>query len=406
MEKVYILGAKRTPMGNFNGALSSPSAAELAAVAIKEALSQSGLNPQSIDEVIAGHVLSAGSGMGPARQAAMAAGIPEQTPSYSLNMVCGSGLKAVMDGAGHIQCGQAERVITAGMESMSQAPFILSPAIRSGVRLGHQNALDSLLKDGLTDVFNQYHMGVTAENIARELQISRAEQDRFALLSQQKAAIAIEAGHFSQELASVSYTARRKLHTITTDEAPRTQTTFQALQSLRPAFEEDGSITAGNASVISDGASAIVLASETATRQQGLTPLAEVVGYAQAGVSPKLMGLGPVPAIHKALEKSGLKLDEIDCFELNEAFAAQSLGVIRQLSEQHGVEEKWLLERTNLSGGAIALGHPLGSSGNRILTTLVYQLHRNQLDYGLASLCIGGGMGVALIIKRCPPEVQ
>ncbi|MGF1725309.1 acetyl-CoA C-acetyltransferase [Photobacterium nomapromontoriensis] len=404
MEPVYIVAAKRTPIGSFNGSLSPLSAPQLGAVAITGALDQCHLDPSLIDEVIAGNVLSAGMGMGPGRQAAILAGIPETVPAYSLNMICGSGMKTVMDGVSHIRAGEAEIVLACGMESMSQAPFVSSSQLRDGVKMGHQTLEDTIIKDGLTDVFNQYHMGITAENIAQLHDISREEQDLFALSSQQKAVAAIEAHGFSTEIIPVHVTHRRRQYTVEVDEYPKADSTLETLQSLRPAFKNDGTVTAGNASGINDGASAIILASHAAVERYNLTPLAEIMACGQAGLSPKLMGLGPVPAIANALDKTNLHLSDIEYFELNEAFAAQALGVMKELTEQHGVESEWLKARTNINGGAIALGHPLGASGNRILTSLIYQLQRTQQTYGLASLCIGGGMGTAIIVRRCPTE--
>ena len=401
MESVYIVAAKRTPIGSFNGALAPISAPQLGATAIKGALEQCHLDPSLIDEVIAGNVLSAGIGMGPGRQAAILAGIPETVPAYTLNMICGSGMKTVMDGVSHIRAGEAEIVIACGMESMSQAPFISANPLRDGVKMGQLTLDDSIIKDGLTDVFNQYHMGITAENIAELHDLSREEQDQFALSSQQKATAAIKEHGFSDEIEPVNVSHRRQQYSVSIDEYPKADATFEKLQSLRTAFKKEGTVTAGNASGINDGASAIILASKAAVERYNLTPMAEIVSCGQAGLSPKVMGLGPVPAIANALDKAKLTLADIECFELNEAFAAQALGVMKELCEKHGVDKPWLEARTNLNGGAIALGHPLGASGNRILTTLIYQLERSQQTYGLASLCIGGGMGTAVIIRRC-----
>ncbi len=401
MKRIFIVAAKRTPIGKFSGSLSALLSVELGAHAISACLDQTNLNPKLVDEVIAGNVLSAGTGMGPARQAAIKAGIPYHVPAHTLNMICGSGMKAVMDAASHIRAGDAEVVMTCGMESMSNAAFLASGDIRQGVRMGHQVMEDSILKDGLTDAFHGYHMGITAENIAKKFAISREQQDEFALNSQLKAATAIKDGHFDAEIAPVSVTYRKQAQTVEQDEFPKLDCTLEDLQNLRPAFDKQGSVTAGNASGINDGASAILLASESAIEQYDLTPLAEVIEYAQAGVDPAFMGLGPVAAIGNVLEKSNLHLSDIEVFELNEAFAAQAIGVNQQLASAHNVEPSWLEQRVNLSGGAIALGHPIGASGNRILTTLVYQLARTQSTFGLASLCIGGGMGTAVIIKRC-----
>lgn len=401
MKRIFIVAAKRTPIGTFSGSLSALSSVELGAHVIAACLEQSKLAPQLVDEVIAGNVLSAGTGMGPARQAAIKAGIPYNVPAHTLNMICGSGMKAIMDAVSHIRAGDARIVMTCGMESMSNAAFLASGNIRQGIRMGHQVMEDSIIKDGLTDAFHGYHMGITAENIAKKFDISREQQDEFALNSQRKAAIALKDGHFNAEIAPVSVTYRKQTQTVEQDEFPKLDCTLEDLQSLRPAFDQQGSVTAGNASGINDGASAILLASENAVEQYGLIPLAEVIEYAQAGVDPAFMGLGPVAAIGNVLEKSNLHLSDIEVFELNEAFAAQAIGVNQQLASAHNVEPSWLEQRVNLSGGAIALGHPIGASGNRIVTTLVYQLERTQLTFGLASLCIGGGMGTALIIKRC-----
>ncbi|MGF1689011.1 acetyl-CoA C-acetyltransferase [Photobacterium japonica] len=401
MEPVYIVAAKRTPIGAFNGALAPLSAPQLGATAIKAALTQCELSPDFIDEVIAGNVLSAGIGMGPGRQAAILAGIPETVPAYTLNMICGSGMKTVMDGVSHIRAGEADIVVACGMESMSQAPFISSSQLRQGVKMGNQMLEDSIIKDGLTDVFNQYHMGNTAENIAALYDISRDAQDAYAVASQQKAAAAMQSHGFQTEIEPVTVDFRRQQYTVEQDEYPKADTTFEKLQALRPAFNKEGSVTAGNASGINDGASAIILASAAAVARHNLHPLAEIVACGQAGVSPKVMGLGPVPAIANALEKTNLALIDITCLELNEAFAAQALGVMKGLCEQHDVDPNWLAAHTNVNGGAIALGHPLGASGNRILTSLIYEMHRAGHDYGLASLCIGGGMGTAVILRRC-----
>ncbi|CDT10006.1 acetyl-CoA C-acetyltransferase [Vibrio coralliirubri] len=401
MEPIYIVAAKRTPIGSFNGALSSVSAPTLGAAAIKGAISQCHIDPTLIDEVIVGNVLSAGIGMGPGRQASIQAGIPETVPAYTLNMICGSGMKTVMDAASHIKAGDAEIVVACGMESMSQAPFVQTHKVRSGVRMGNISLEDTIITDGLTDAFNQYHMGITAENIAESLSISREEQDEFALKSQLNAASALESHGFRSEIEPIEVSLRRKQYTVELDEYPKTDSTSESLSRLRPAFKKDGTVTAGNASGINDGAAAIILASKSAVERYQLKPMAEIVSYAQAGLSPEIMGLGPVPAIANALEKSNLSLQDIEYFELNEAFAAQAIGVTKQLAEKHNIDQSWILERTNHNGGAIALGHPLGASGIRILVSLAYQLERKQQDYGLASLCIGGGMGTAVIIKRC-----
>ncbi|MCG9580853.1 acetyl-CoA C-acetyltransferase [Vibrio europaeus] len=399
MEKVFIVGAKRTPIGAFGGSLKDISAGNLASIAIKAAVSESGVNVGSIDEVIVGNVISAGQGMGVGRQAAVYAGIPNEVPAYSLNMVCGSGMKTVMDAVSHIRSGDAQVVVAAGVEVMSQIPFTVPSGIRDGHKMGNMNLTDLLINDGLTDVYNQYHMGVTAENVAKEVGLSREQQDEYALASQLKAVSAIEAGKFKDEIVSVDVKKRRETIVFDTDEYPKPEATLSGLAKLRPAFDREGTVTAGNASGINDGASAIIVASESAVKQHGLTPIAEIVSYAQSGLAPEVMGLGPVEAVTKALAKAELKTDDIDVYELNEAFAAQALGVIHQLADKHQVSVSSILDKANPNGGAIALGHPLGASGNRILVSLIHELNRGQGQYGVASLCVGGGMGTAVVIK-------
>jgi len=399
MTKVYIVAAKRTPIGSFNGALKSVPPAQLAAVAIKGALAQANVDPAKIDEVILGNVVGAGQGMGPGRQAAIYAGIPEQVPAYSLNMVCGSGMKAVMDAAAHIKAGDAELIVAAGAESMSQIPFTVPASIRDGQKMGNLQLTDLLINDGLTDVFNQYHMGVTAENVVEKVGLTREQQDNFALASQQKAVVAIEQGKFAEEIVAVEVKERRETKTVDTDEYPKADATLEGLQKLRPAFKPEGSVTAGNASGINDGASAIIVASAAAVEKYGLTPLAEIESYAQAGVAPEVMGLGPVPAVMKALEKADLNIDSVGLFEFNEAFAGQALGVLHELADNLDTKVEDLAERSNVNGGAIALGHPLGASGNRIIVSLLHEMRRRGTEYGLATLCVGGGMGTAIVLK-------
>ncbi|ATG74464.1 acetyl-CoA acetyltransferase [Zobellella denitrificans] len=399
-ESVYIVAAKRTPIGSFCGALKTVPAAELAGIAIKGALAQAGLSPDKVNEVIVGNVVSAGQGMGVGRQAALAAGIPAGVPAYTLNMVCGSGMKTLMDACAHIKAGDAEVVVAAGCENMSQIPFVVKGDLRGGNKMGDMALSDLLISDGLTDVFNKYHMGVTAENVVAQEKISRDEQDALAVASQAKAVAAIEAGHFKAEIVPVEVKSRKETLTVDTDEYPKAGTTLETLAKLRPAFKPDGSVTAGNASGINDGGSAIIVASKSAVEKYGLTPLAEVVSYGQGGIDPEIMGLGPVPAIDQALSRGGLKLEQMERLELNEAFAGQALGVVRQLSGKYDIAEQALLEKTNMNGGAIALGHPLGASGNRILVTLLYELQRSGSTLGLASLCVGGGMGTAVVLKR------
>ncbi len=401
MERVFIVAAKRTPIGSFGGSLKSVPVGELAAVAIKGALESGNVSPESVDEVILGNVVGAAQGMGPGRQAALFAGIPQTVPAYSLNMVCGSGMKAVMDAVTHIKAGEAEVVVAAGAENMSQIPFAAPASLRQGQKMGDISLKDLLINDGLTDVFNQYHMGVTAENIVAELSLTREAQDAYALSSQQRAVAALEAKKFADETVAVEVTERRQTVLFEQDEYPKADASAEGLAKLRPAFNREGSVTAGNASGLNDGASAVIVMSESAVKKHGVTPLAEIVATAQTGLDPKVMGLGPVSAVSKALEKAGLALSDIDLLELNEAFAAQALGVVYQLAEQHGQSVEEMMEKTNVNGGAIALGHPLGASGNRILVTLIHELKRREGQYGVASLCVGGGMGTAVIIKRC-----
>lgn len=400
MEKVYIVGAKRTPIGSFLGSLKSVSAVKLASQAIRGALEQAQVQSTDVTEVILGNVLSAGLGQGIARQAAIGAGLSIEVPAYSLNMVCGSGLKAVANGMSLIQSGLAQAVVTGGTESMSNAPFLVDGVIRSGRKMGHMNFTDSMLHDGLTDAFEGYHMGITAENVAREFGISRGEQDQFAIRSQEKAIIAQDSGKFTDEIVPVVVETRAGVEEVAEDEYINRTTTLEKMSGLRPAFKKDGTVTAGNASGLNDGASAIVLASGQLAEAQQLPIMAEVIAIGQGGVDPSVMGIGPVPAIKKALEAANLTLADIDLFELNEAFAAQSLAVMNELAAESGESVETLSERMNVNGGAIALGHPIGASGNRILVTLLYELKRRNLTYGLASLCIGGGMGLAVIIKN------
>jgi len=400
MAKVFIVAAKRTPIGSFNGALKSVSAAQLGAIAIKGALAETSIPLDAIDEVILGNVVGAGQGMGPGRQAAIYAGIPNEVPAYSLNMVCGSGMKTVMDAAAHIKAGDADIIVAAGAENMSQIPFSASSKIRDGQKMGNLELTDLLIADGLTDAFNSYHMGVTAENVVEKVGLTREQQDNFALSSQQKAVAAIEQGYFKAEICPVDVVSRRGTTVVDTDEYPKADASIEVLSQLRPAFKRDGSVTAGNASGINDGASAIIVASEAAVKKYNLTPLAEIESYAQAGIAPEIMGLGPVPAVLKALKKANLSLDEIDLLEFNEAFAGQALGVLHEVAKETGSKVEDLVERANVNGGAIALGHPLGASGNRIIVSLLHEMTRRNNKYGIATLCVGGGMGTAVILKR------
>jgi acetyl-CoA C-acetyltransferase len=390
MNEVVIAGAARTPIGTFGGAFAEVPATRLGAIAIAEALKRAGVKPEQVDEVLMGNVLSAGLGMNPARQAALAAGIPDSTPATAVNKVCGSGLKTVALAAGAIMLGDAEIVVAGGMEGMSSAPYLL-PKARYGYRMGHGEVTDHMIKDGLWCSLEDCHMGVTAENIAREREISRADQDAFAAQSQQKAGRAWETGVFAEEVVPVEIQQRKGTLIVDKDEHLRPDTTAEVLGGLRPAFAGDGSVTAGNASGINDGGAAVVVMSRKKAEELGVKPLAAVRAYASAGVAPRVMGLGPVPATRNVLAKSGLSLDEIDLIEANEAFAAQSLAVGRELG--------WDWERVNVNGGAIALGHPIGASGARILVTLLYEMKRRQAKRGLATLCIGGGQGISMIVE-------
>ncbi|HED6270196.1 TPA: acetyl-CoA C-acetyltransferase [Enterobacter sichuanensis] len=393
MKQVMIVGATRTPVGSFRGSLASLSAVELGAVAVRHLLESSGLDKGKIDDVIFGQVLTAGCGQNPARQTAIAAGLPVSTPATTVNLVCGAGLKAVQLAAQAIRSGDAGVVIAGGQESMSNAPYLLDGA-RSGLRFGHTGLQDSMITDGLWDAFNDYHMGITAENVARQYGISREQQDDFAARSQQKAAAAIASGRFDAEIAPVTVKEGKKPpRVIRCDEQPRPETTAEQLAQLRPAFlREEGSVTAGNASTLNDGAAAVLLMSEENARQSGLPILGRIVSYAVTGVDPSVMGIGPVSACQTALARAGWTLDEVDLIEANEAFAAQALAVGKQLG--------WDARKVNVNGGAIALGHPIGASGCRILVTLLYEMQRRDVKKGLVTLCIGGGQGIALTVER------
>jgi acetyl-CoA C-acetyltransferase len=399
MNKVYLVSAKRTAIGSFGGALKSVPAASLAAEAVKGALREANVSADKIDELLMGNVIAAGQGMGPGRQAAIAAGIPDATPAYTVNMICGSGMKVVMDAAAHIKAGDAELVMACGGENMSRYPYVVTSDIRFGTKMGNLELSDTLIDDGLTDVFNNYHMGITAENVAEKVGVSREEQDAFALQSQLRALSAIESGKFVDEIVPLEVTVRRKSKVIDTDEYPKADASAEGFAKMRAAFKKDGTVTAANASGLNDGGSAILLASEEAVEKHGLKPIAELISYAQAGVDPAIMGLGPVPAVAQALAKADLKLQDIELLELNEAFAAQALGVMKQLCADHDESLSALTERTNVNGGAIALGHPLGASGNRIIVTLLHEMKKRGNKLGLASLCIGGGMGTAVVVK-------
>ena len=392
MEEVVIVSAARTPIGSFGGSLKNCNAVELGKTATEAALNRAGLSPDEVDSVIFGNVLQAGIGQNTARQIAVAAGIPYEKTAMTINEVCGSGLKAIILASQAIRLGDARTVVVGGTESMSQAPYLL-PNQRWGSKLGDINTIDSLVHDGLTDSFDQQHMGITAETVAERFQVSREEQDAFALHSQQKAAAAQEAGYFNQEIAPIILIDRKNQQKVVAeDEYIRKDATIESLGKLRPAFQKNGTVTAGNASGINDGAAALVLMSKSEAEAKGVPYLATIKGYAETGIDPAIMGYAPYYAIKQVLSKTGLLADDIDLFELNEAFASQSIAVIRDL----GLPE----EKINISGGAIALGHPIGASGSRILVTLLHALERTDTKLGLASLCIGGGMGIAMIVER------
>ena len=400
MSKIYITAAKRTPIAAFLGSLKNTDITELGALVITQVVEDSQLSLDDVNEVIMGHVLSAGVGQGPARQASVRAGIPVSTVAYSLNMLCGSGMKSVINGYKDIKGGFAQAVVAGGMEAMSSAPMLLPGNVRSGNKMGNMNVLDHMVFDGLTDAFDGIHMGITAENIAEKYNIDRQTQDEFAYQSQQKAIAAVDAGAFKDEIVPVEVKVRRNTVVFDQDEYPNRTTNLEKLSNLRAAFKKDGSVTAGNASGINDAASAVMLVSDKLVAEKNLTPLVEIIGFGQGGVDPKVMGLGPTPAIKMALEQAQLTLDDMEVIELNEAFAAQSLGVVHELVETFGVDKDALLAKTNILGGAIALGHPIGVSGNRIIVTLVHLMKKHNYKYGLASLCIGGGMGTAVVLKN------
>ena len=392
MKNCVIVSAARTAIGSFNGALATTSAIDLGATVIKAALERAQLDPQRVDEVIMGNVLQAGLGQNPARQALLKSGLAETVCGFTVNKVCGSGLKSVALAAQAIQAGQAQAIVAGGMENMSQAPYLLDAKARWGYRLGDGQLSDVILRDGLICATHGYHMGITAENVAREYGISREMQDELALLSQRKAVAAIDSGAFQAEIVRVSVTSRKKTVVFERDEFPKADSTAEGLAALRPAFDKAGTVTAGNASGINDGAAALVVMEESAALAAGLTPLARIKAYASGGVAPALMGMGPVPATQKALQLSGLTLSDIDLIEANEAFAAQFLAVGKTL----GFDP----QKVNVNGGAIALGHPIGASGARILVTLLHALSAHDKTLGLATLCIGGGQGIAMIVER------
>ena len=390
MNHVVIASAARTPVGSFNGALASLSAVELGAKAIGAAIERAGVEPAAVDEVVLGQVLTAGNGMNPARQALLAAGIPQDRTAYSVNQVCGSGLRSVAQGSQAIRLGDAAIVVAGGQESMSGSPHVAF--LRNGTKMGDVKFVDSMIKDGLWCAMMGYHMGITAENVAEQWQITRQAQDEFAAASQNKAEAAQRGGRLADEIVPVTIKLRREEKTVDTDEFPRHGTTVETLGKLRPAFNKEGSVTAGNASGINDGAAAIVLMSAATAERRGVKPLARIASWATAGVDPAVMGTGPIPASRKALEKAGWSVDDLDLIEANEAFAAQAIAVNRDMG--------WDADKVNVNGGAIAIGHPIGASGARILTTLLYEMGRRHAKKGLATLCIGGGMGIAMCLER------
>jgi acetyl-CoA C-acetyltransferase len=400
MSKVYIVSAKRTAVGSFLGSLSNVSPTEFGARVVKNILDETKIDPKNIDEVISGNILPAGQGQGVGRQVALKAGIPDSVCGYVVSMVCGSGMKAIMDGYLKIIAGQNHLVIAGGTESMSQAPHLIPSKSRSGMKMGNFEVIDHMIYDALIDAYDGIHMGVTAENIAEKHEISREEQDAFSYNSQVKAITAVDQGRFDDEIVPIEVKIGRELIMFSKDEYPNRKTNPDKLAKLRAVFKKECSVTAGNASGINDGAAYVMLASQEAVDKYNLKPLVEIIGVDQAGVDPKFMGLGPVGAVKNVLKRTNLKLDDIKLLELNEAFAAQSLGVMKELSYDLNVSYEELLNRTNVNGGAIAIGHPVGASGARIVVTLIHELKKQNLDLGLASLCIGGGMGTAIIVKN------
>ncbi|WP_027864591.1 acetyl-CoA C-acetyltransferase [Massilia alkalitolerans] len=391
MEDVVIVAAGRTPVGKFGGTLAKIPAAELGAHVIRQLLAKTGIDPASVSEVIMGQVLTAGAGQNPARQAVIKGGLPDMVPAQTINMVCGSGLKATHLAAQAIKCGDAQIVIAGGQENMSASPHVLNGS-RDGFRMGDAKLVDTMIVDGLWDVYNQYHMGVTAENVARKYDVSRAEQDEFALQSQLKAEAAQKAGKFKDEIIPVEIPSKKGPTIFDTDEYPKHGSTLEALSGLRPAFNKEGSVTAGNASGLNDGAAAVIMMSASKAKELGLTPLARIKAYASAGLDPSIMGMGPVSATQLCLKKAGWTHEDVDLMEINEAFAAQAIAVNKEMG--------WDTSKINVNGGAIALGHPIGASGCRVLVTLLHEMVRRDAKRGLASLCIGGGMGVALAVER------
>ncbi len=390
MTEVVIAGAVRTPVGSFNGSLSVLPAHELGAIAIGEALSRAKVDPKEVSEVIMGQILSAGAGQNPARQAAISAGIPVESTAYGINQLCGSGLRTVALGSQAILTGDSSIVVAGGQESMSQSPHVMH--LRNGVKMGNGELIDTMIKDGLWDAFNGYHMGTTAENVAEKFQLTRDDQDAFAAASQNKAEAAMNDGRFKDEIVPVTIKTRKGETVVDTDEYPKAGVTAEGLGKLRAAFSREGTVTAGNASGINDGAAAVVLMSAEEAQKRGVEPLARIASWATAGVDPSIMGTGPIPASRLALEKAGWGIDDLDLIEANEAFAAQACAVNKDLG--------WDTDKVNVNGGAIALGHPIGASGARVLVTLLHEMQKRDAKKGLATLCIGGGMGIAMCVER------
>jgi len=392
MKNVYLVSCCRTAIGSFGGSLKDVPSAKLGATVAKAAIEKAGIDPKNLDEVMFGCILTAGLGQNVARQVALGAGVPIEVPAYTVGMVCGSGMKSVIEAARAIQSGDAEMILAGGTENMSAAPYAV-PTARYGARMNSATMVDTMVNDGLWDVYNNYHMGITAENVCEQWGITREELDAFALASQQKTAAAQAAGKFVDEIVPVEVKVKKEIVEFKVDEYPRAATTAEGLAKLRPAFKKDGIVTAGNASGINDGAAAMILASEDAVKKYNLKPMAKLVSWGQGGVDPSIMGVGPVPATREALKKANLKIEDMDLVEANEAFAAQSIAVARDLGFD--------MEKVNVNGGAISLGHPVGASGARIIVTLLHEMQKRDSKYGLATLCIGGGMGVATIWEKC-----
>jgi acetyl-CoA C-acetyltransferase len=391
MEDAVIVSATRTPVGVMGGALASLAAPRLGAVVVEEAIRRAGITTDDVDEVLMGNVIQAGVGENPARQAAVFGGVPSRVPAMTVNKLCGSAMKTIVLAAQAVRLGDAHCVVAGGMESMSKAPYLIENG-RYGYRIGNAELIDAMMRDGLHCALEHCHMGITAENVAKEWEVSRSDQDAFAVLSQQRAAAAVAAGRFKAEIVPVSVPGRKETVVVDADEGPRAGTSLESLSKLRPAFDKEGTVTAGNSSGVNDGASAVVVMSASRARELGLTPLARIRSYASAGVEPRVMGVGPIPATRAALDKAHAEIKDLQLIELNEAFAAQGVAVMRELA----LDE----EITNVNGGAIALGHPIGSSGARIIVTLLHEMIRRDLELGLATMCIGGGQGIAMVLER------